>query len=282
MFPGCEESTPKNSISVFSWHLFRVQAKVQIWKICQCKPAPPLNTVNFFLRSANIAHNDVAGNYSLTLIDVLDTFIVLDDRRGFETAVRNVINWVSFDVNTKPQLFEITIRVLGGLLSAHTFARQTGGPFYLSWYRGQLLDMAHDLGERLLPAFSTPTGIPYARVPFLSLSETTGCTLMILFEDQSATWRTERRIDRELYGIPSKGLPSSILNPVVGTAGAGSLMLEFATLSRLTGDYRFEKAAHKAFFALWNRRSDIGLVGNAINILDGVCSVFLLPQSCSR
>jgi ER degradation enhancer, mannosidase alpha-like 1 len=55
-----------------------------------------------------------------------------------------------------------------------------------------------------------------------------------------------------------------------GTAGAGSLILEFATLSRLTGDPRFEKAAHKAFFALWNRRSDIELVGNRVNAWTGV------------
>ena len=60
-----------------------------------------------------------------------------------------------------------------------------------------------------------------------------------------------------------------------GTAGAGSLILEFATLSRLTGDPRFEKAAYKAFFALWNRRSDIGLVGNTVNAWTGVraCSL---------
>lgn len=57
-----------------------------------------------------------------------------------------------------------------------------------------------------------------------------------------------------------------------GTAGAGSLILEYATLSRLTGDDRFEKAAYKAFFALWNRKSDIGLVGNTINTWTGVCS----------
>jgi len=55
-----------------------------------------------------------------------------------------------------------------------------------------------------------------------------------------------------------------------GTAGAGSLILEFATLSRLTGDDRFEKAAYKAFFAIWNRKSDVGLVGNTINIWNGV------------
>jgi mannosidase alpha-like ER degradation enhancer 1 len=106
----------------------------------------------------------VAGNFSLTLIDVLDTFVVLDDKSGFETAIRDVIKWVSFDVNTRPQVFETTIRVLGGLLSGHNFASKQGQRFYIHWYQGELLDMAHDLGRRLLPAFDTPTGIPYARV----------------------------------------------------------------------------------------------------------------------
>lgn len=78
--------------------------------------------------------------------------------------MRNVIDWVSFDVDTKPQVFETTIRVLGGLLSGHLYASQTDGPFHLPWYRSELLDMAHDLGERLLPAFNTPTGMPHARV----------------------------------------------------------------------------------------------------------------------
>ena len=57
---------------------------------------------------------------------------------------------------------------------------------------------------------------------------------------------------------------------ISGTAGAGSLILEFGTLSRLTDDDRFEKAAYKAFFALWNRKSAIGLVGNTINHYTGV------------
>lgn len=117
---------------------------------------------------ANIAANDVAGNFSLTLIDVLDTLVVLDDRQGFEKAVRNVIDWVSFDVNTKPQVFETTIRVLGGLLSGHLYANKTGQPFHLPWYNGELLTLAHDLGKRLLPAFSTPTGLPFARVYIIS------------------------------------------------------------------------------------------------------------------
>lgn len=34
----------------------------------------------------------------------------------------------------------------------------------MPWYRGELLEMAKDLGYRLLPAFNTSTGIPHARV----------------------------------------------------------------------------------------------------------------------
>ncbi|TFK55771.1 alpha-mannosidase [Heliocybe sulcata] len=181
---------------------------------------------------SNIASNDVAGNFSLTLIDSLDTLVALGDRDGFETAVRNVIQWVSFDVNTKPQVFETTIRVLGGLLSGHLFAVDKDFDFYLPWYHGELLDLAHDLGRRLLPAFGTPTGIPYARINLR-------------------------------HGLQRGETVETC------TAGAGSLILEFGTLSRLTGDDRFEKAAYKAFFALWNRRSDIGLVGNTINTWTG-------------
>jgi len=159
--------------------------------------------------------------------------VVLDDRQGFEKAVKNVIEWVSFDVNTKPQVFETTIRVLGGLLSGHIFfANRTGQPFHLPWYRGELLALAHDLGNRLLPAFATPTGLPYARINLR-------------------------------HGI----IKGETLETCA--AGAGSLILEFATLSRLTGDDRFEKAAYRAFFGIWNRKSDIGLVGNTINTRTG-------------
>lgn len=36
--------------------------------------------------------------------------------------------------------------------------------YSLPWYRGELLDLAGDLGRRLLPAFETPTGMPFARI----------------------------------------------------------------------------------------------------------------------
>lgn len=37
----------------------------------------------------------------------------------------------------------------------------------LSWYKDELLELAKDLGYRLLPAFNTSTGIPYPRVNLL-------------------------------------------------------------------------------------------------------------------
>lgn len=46
-------------------------------------------------------------------------------------------------------------------------------------------------------------------------------------------------------------------------------MLEFALLSRLTGDKRFEALAHRAFMGLWNRRSDEDLLGNGISVSNG-------------
>ena len=52
-----------------------------------------------------------------------------------------------------------------GLLSGHLMAtrlRKSHG--VMSWYTGELLHMAHDIGNRLLPAFNTTTGMPFPRV----------------------------------------------------------------------------------------------------------------------
>lgn len=66
-------------------------------------------------------------------------------------------------------VFETNIRVVGGLLSAHVLAlvvkeKQQANGGYLQWYNSQLLDMAKDIGFRLLPAFESATGIPHPRV----------------------------------------------------------------------------------------------------------------------
>ena len=57
----------------------------------------------------------------------------------------------------------------GGLLAAHIFAeeRAASGQNITPEYTGQLLQHALALAERLLPAFESPTGIPYGTVNLL-------------------------------------------------------------------------------------------------------------------
>jgi uncharacterized protein YyaL (SSP411 family) len=51
------------------------------------------------------------------------------------------------------QLFEVSIRFLGGLISSYELDGDA-----------RFLDLAKDLGKRLLPAFNSPTGMPYRYV----------------------------------------------------------------------------------------------------------------------
>ncbi|XP_053576759.1 ER degradation-enhancing alpha-mannosidase-like protein 1 isoform X2 [Bombina bombina] len=186
---------------------------------------------------SNLNINDVLGNYSLTLIDALDTLAVMGNASEFQRAVRLVIDTVSFDKDSTVQVFEATIRILGSLLSAHIILTDTNQPFgnmTLSDYDNELLHMAHDLAVRLLPAFeNTRTGMPHPRV-----------------------------------NLKRGVLPDS--RNETCTAGAGSLLVEFGILSRLLGDSTFEWVARRAVRALWSLRSnDTGLFGNVVNIQTG-------------
>ena len=65
----------------------------------------------------------------------------------------------------------------------------------------------------------------------------------------------------------SAGVVRSII--LSSTACAGTLLLEFATLSRLSGNGEYERVAKRALVALWSRRSEMGLVGGHIDIVTG-------------
>ncbi|XP_067564032.1 ER degradation-enhancing alpha-mannosidase-like protein 2 isoform X6 [Pseudorca crassidens] len=123
--------------------------------------------------------------------------------------------------------------VVGGLLSAHLLSKRAGVEVEAGWpCSGPLLRMAEEAARKLLPAFQTPTGMPYGTVNLL-------------------------------HGVnPGE-------TPVTCTAGIGTFIVEFATLSSLTGDPVFEDVARVALMRLWESRSDIGLVGNHIDVLTG-------------
>uniref|UniRef100_A0A3Q3WHD0 alpha-1,2-Mannosidase n=1 Tax=Mola mola TaxID=94237 RepID=A0A3Q3WHD0_MOLML len=166
--------------------------------------------------------------FSLTLIDALDTLLVLGNHTEFQRVASLLQDTVDFDIDVNASVFETNIRV-GGLLSAHLLAGRAGMELEPGWpCSGPLLRMAEDAARKLLP-FQTATGMPYGTVNLLN-------------------------------GVS----PSE--TSVTCTAGVGTFILEFATLSQLTGDETFEKAARRALTALWKTRSDIGLVGNHIDV----------------
>ncbi|CAB1108976.1 unnamed protein product [Ectocarpus sp. CCAP 1310/34] len=116
--------------------------------------------------------DDALGGYALTMIDSLDMHAVVGDGEGFRQATATLLRdfesgVLTFDRDVVVSVFEASIRVLGGLLSAHQIATELGPSGRLGppgWYGGELLWLAHDLGRRLLPAFDTPLGIPVHRV----------------------------------------------------------------------------------------------------------------------
>ena len=57
--------------------------------------------------------NPLHGRYMLTVVDSLDTLVVLKEYDEFENAVRLVIRGISFDTDITVNLFEANIRILG-------------------------------------------------------------------------------------------------------------------------------------------------------------------------
>ncbi|XP_060697308.1 mannosidase, alpha, class 1B, member 1b isoform X1 [Hemiscyllium ocellatum] len=89
----------------------------------------------------------------LTLVDALDTMWILGQQEEFEEAKKWVLTDLNLGKNVDVNLFETTIRILGGLLSIYNL---TGDQVFL--------DKASELGNRLMPAFDTPSKIPYSDV----------------------------------------------------------------------------------------------------------------------
>uniref|UniRef100_A0A669B2N8 alpha-1,2-Mannosidase n=1 Tax=Oreochromis niloticus TaxID=8128 RepID=A0A669B2N8_ORENI len=184
------------------------------------------------LRPLTCDGQDTWGSFSLTLIDALDTLLVLGNHTEFQRVASLLQDTVDFDIDVNASETHVQhLNFVGGLLSAHLLAKRAGMELEPGWpCSGPLLRMAEDAARKLLPAFETPTGMPYGTVNLL------------------------------------RGV-SPTETPVTCTAGVGTFILEFATLSRLTGDPTFENVARRALRALWKTRSDIGLVGNHIDIV---------------
>ncbi len=189
----------------WSWDLYRERA----WGKDEIKPVSGTFS-SFPLKTHHLG---------LSLVEALDTLWVM----GLDSRFQDGVAWTKAnfdaDVDGEVSVFETSIRLVGGLLSAH---HACGDPV--------LLAKARDLADRLLPAFATPTGMPYR---FVNLK--TG----------------------------------AVREAVTSPADIATYLPEWGTLSRLTGDPRYADAARKAMVAVFERRSRIDLVATKIDVVTG-------------
>ena len=164
-------------------------------------------------------HDWYAEPLLMTPVDALDTMILMDMKDEAAATKEYILAHLSFDKDIEVQNFEITIRLLGALLTNYQL---TGDK--------RLLSLAEDLGNRLLPVFNSPTGLPYRYVNLKT---------------------------------------GKVSKPVSNPAETGTLLIEFGTLSKLTGKSIFYNKAKRALVETYNRRSQIGLVGEWINVETG-------------
>jgi hypothetical protein len=154
--------------------------------------------------------NDSWGGFGCVLHDSLDTALIM----GLDKIANRIVDQlgtVSFLKDWDAHVFEYTIRYLGSLLSA----------FELRGRRdSSLLANAAMIGDRLLSAFNSSTGLPF------------GVVNLETRKRKTASW----------------------LNGAAVLAEAGSIQLEFAVLSRETGNDVFEKVSRKAFDFLLSKQ----------------------------
>ena len=89
----------------------------------------------------------------MTPVDAYDVMLLMGLSKEAAEAKQLILDSLSFSRNVEVQSFEITIRLLGGLLSAY---QMDGDKRFLS--------LAEDLGKRLLPIYNSSTGMPYRYV----------------------------------------------------------------------------------------------------------------------
>ncbi|MBN3288729.1 MA1A2 mannosidase, partial [Polyodon spathula] len=100
--------------------------------------------------STNIFGNSQMG---ATIVDALDSLYIMGLRDEFRDGQEWIEKNLDFSVNAEVSVFEVNIRFIGGLLAS----------YYLSGQEVFKIKAAQ-LAEKLLPAFNTPTGIPWAMV----------------------------------------------------------------------------------------------------------------------
>uniref|UniRef100_A0A1I7UZX4 alpha-1,2-Mannosidase n=1 Tax=Caenorhabditis tropicalis TaxID=1561998 RepID=A0A1I7UZX4_9PELO len=155
------------------------------------------------------------GKTGATIIDAIDTLYIV----GLKEEYKDAREWIShFDFKEAAKgdlsVFETNIRFTGGLLSAYAL---TGDKMFLK--------KAEEVATVLLPAFDTPSGIPYSLIDLQ-----TG-------RAKTYSWASGKAILSEY----------------------GSIQLEFDYLSNLTGNPVFAEKANKIRDVLTSMEKPEGL-----------------------
>ncbi|KAA6416321.1 MAG: glycoside hydrolase family 47 [Lasallia pustulata] len=166
------------------------------------------------------------------IVDALDTLMIMNLTSRLSHAREWISTSLDYDQDHEVNTFETTIRMLGGLLSAHYLSNafpdmapltddDQGAPG-----EDLYLEKATDLADRLLGAFDSNSGVPYA----------------------SVNLRT------------GKGKVSHLDGGASSTSEAASLQLEFKYLAKLTGERNYWDKAEKVIQVIDDNGMEDGLL----------------------
>ncbi|CAG8129739.1 unnamed protein product [Penicillium salamii] len=186
---------------------------------------------------SNVNQESTSGGLGWMIVDSLDTLMIMN----LTSKVHRARQWIStslqYDQDREVNTFETSIRMLGGLLSAHHLSTQYPNLAPLNdddvGAAGEdlYIEKAADLAERLLGAFDSPSGIPWSNV---NLNTSEG---VVVHFDEGATPISE----------------------------AGSLQLEFKYLAKLTGEAEYWEKVEKTMQLVDLQQPQDGLVRSAIH-----------------
>jgi hypothetical protein len=161
------------------------------------------------------------------IVDALDTLMIMNLTKELNHARQWISTSLDYDKKQDVNTFETTIRMLGGLLSAHYLQEALPGLKPENANEEDLfLEKATDLADRLMGAYESPSGVPWASV---------------VLQD-------------------AKGEASHADGGASSTAEATTLQLEMKYLAYLTGEAHYWDAAEKVMQVVDNNGAKDGLV----------------------
>ncbi|KAI8141005.1 glycoside hydrolase [Fennellomyces sp. T-0311] len=190
----------------FAWDGYRTYS----WGADENRPVSngPVNTRN---------------GWGASIVDGMDTLYLMGLYGEFNEARDYVaqIDWDKTHGSELVQVFETVIRYVGGLLSAYELSDDD-----------MFVQKTVQLVDRLLPAFDTPTGIPYQYVNFSS----------------------------------GKAVKSGFPEGASCLAELGTVQLEFTRLSEITGDWSYHHIGQRVYDKFLEMKTDQpGLFPHLIN-----------------